>query len=279
MGADLVAVYAHRPGAVTVVAVAPPLVYADGTAQSWEEDLSEVFAGVWCRPLRNHGASISTRFEQGHPTQLLVSAAHLHNALAIIVGSRCRSGLAEHLLGSVGHQLSHHSDVPVVVVREEPRQVAVARILVRMDRSADASAALDWASEMAVISGAELYLAGVLDGEVRHAAPSAEGCAGVVDILECHLVRAARPLRSRGLTVHVLTREGPVVPGLLALAEEIDAGLIVTGRHGLGEVREAIHGSVSHQLMHRSSRPVAVVPLLAAGAPDHSGPRVLNCSR
>ncbi|MGD0833917.1 MAG: universal stress protein [Candidatus Dormibacteria bacterium] len=279
IGADLVAVHAHRPGALAVVAVAPPLVYADGVAERWEEDLSEVFSGVWCRPLRNHGTSISTRFEQGQPTRLLVSAAHLHNALAIIVGSRCRGGLAEHLLGSVGHHLTHHSDVPVVVVRGEPRPAAVARILVGVDQSADARAALDWAAEVAALSGSEIYLAGVIDREARHPAASDEGCAGVVDILECHLARAARPLRSRGLAVRLLTREGPVVASLLALAEEIDAGLIVTGRRGLGEVREAIHGSVSHQLMHRSTRPVAVVPLRSAPQPDGSGPRVLTCSR
>jgi nucleotide-binding universal stress UspA family protein len=260
-GAGLVAVHAHRPGAVAVVAIAPPLVYADGAAQSWEEDLSEVFAEVWCRPLRSHGAGVSTRFEQGQPTSLLLDAAHLHHALAIVVGSRGRGGLAEHLLGSVGHHLTHHSDVPVVVVRDEPPAAPLARILVGVDRSEDATTALAWAAEVAALSASDVFLAGVLDSEDRHPAQVDGEGAGIVDILQCHLARAARPLRSRGVPTHIILRQGPVIPTLLALAEEVDAGLIVAGRHGLGEMREAIHGSVSHQLTHRSTRPVAVVPI------------------
>ena len=249
-----------------MVAVALPLMYADGVAQSWEEDLSEVFADVWCRPLRSHGAGVSTRFEQGQPTNLLLHAAHLHHAVAIVIGSRGRGGLTEHLLGSVSHRLTHHSDIPVVVVRGDPPAAPLARILVGVDRSADASTALAWAAEMAALSGSEVFLAGVVDRDGHHPVrPDDEGAA-VIDILECHLARAARPLRSRGLTTHVLTRHGPVIPTLLALAEEVDAGLIVAGRHGLGEVREAIHGSVSHQLTHCSTRPVAVVPITSPSA-------------
>jgi nucleotide-binding universal stress UspA family protein len=227
-------------------------------AQSWEEDLSEVFAEVWCRPLRSHGNGVSTRFEQGQPASLLLNAAHLHHALAIIVGSRGRGELAEHVLGSVGHHLTHHTDIPVVVIHGEPPTAPRPRILVGVDRSADASTAVAWAAEVAALSRSEIYLAAVLDHEAADASPGE--CAGVVDILECHLARAARPLQGRGLRTHVVSRQGPVIPTLLALADEVDAGLIVAGRHDLGGMREAFHGSVSHQLTHRSLRPVAVVP-------------------
>lgn len=43
-------------------------------------------------------------------------------------------------------------------------------------------------------------------------------------------------------------------------ADEIDAGLIVCGQRGLGPVRSALLGSVSHALSARAQRPVLIAP-------------------
>jgi nucleotide-binding universal stress UspA family protein len=44
------------------------------------------------------------------------------------------------------------------------------------------------------------------------------------------------------------------------VADEIDAGLIVCGQRGLGPVRSALLGSVSHALSARAQRPVLIAP-------------------
>lgn len=54
--------------------------------------------------------------ETGDSRTVLLAVAQLHRADLIVVGSRGRSQIAEILLGSVAHYLTHHSDIPVVVV-------------------------------------------------------------------------------------------------------------------------------------------------------------------
>lgn len=53
---------------------------------------------------------------------------------------------------------------------------------------------------------------------------------------------------------------GTARDGILEVADEIDASVIVVGSHGRTGVRERLEGSVSHELTQHSSRPVLVVP-------------------
>lgn len=54
--------------------------------------------------------------ETGDSRSVLLAQAYERKAEVIVVGSRGRSQLAEVLLGSVAHFLTHHSRIPVVVV-------------------------------------------------------------------------------------------------------------------------------------------------------------------
>jgi nucleotide-binding universal stress UspA family protein len=57
------------------------------------------------------------------------------------------------------------------------------------------------------------------------------------------------------------------------VADEIDAGLIVCGQRGLGPVRSALLGSVSHALSARAQRPVLIAPTQGAvGQPGLPAP-------
>jgi nucleotide-binding universal stress UspA family protein len=67
-------------------------------------------------------------------------------------------------------------------------------------------------------------------------------------------------IRSWGATVageHLI--EGWVAPGIVELAEEIGAGLIVMGSRGLGGIRRALMGSVSDSVVRHAHCPVMVV--------------------
>jgi len=49
-------------------------------------------------------------------------------------------------------------------------------------------------------------------------------------------------------------------PTLIAVANDVDADLIVTGSRGLGGFGELLLGSVSHQLVLHAPVPVVVIP-------------------
>jgi nucleotide-binding universal stress UspA family protein len=52
----------------------------------------------------------------------------------------------------------------------------------------------------------------------------------------------------------------PLWQGIVDLADEIDAPVIVIGSRGLKGIREQFEGSVSHEVAAHSSRPVLIVP-------------------
>jgi len=48
--------------------------------------------------------------------------------------------------------------------------------------------------------------------------------------------------------------------GILEVADQVDAELIVIGSRGLSGLREALEGSVSHEVAVHAGRPVLIVP-------------------
>ena len=66
--------------------------------------------------LEARGVRCRTVAQIGDSRSVLLAEAYGHDAEVIVVGSRGRSQIAEILLGSVAHFLTHHSRIPVVVV-------------------------------------------------------------------------------------------------------------------------------------------------------------------
>ena len=58
------------------------------------------------------------------------------------------------------------------------------------------------------------------------------------------------------------TRAVPTWEGIVEIADELDASAIVMGSRGFSGLKEALHGSVSHQVAGHAGRPVLIVPPL-----------------
>ncbi len=69
-----------------------------------------------------------------------------------------------------------------------------------------------------------------------------------------HALRAGFDAEGRGEVA------APTWEGIVAVADELDASVIVMGTRALTGARELVDGSVSHQVAQHSHRPVLIVP-------------------
>ena len=71
---------------------------------------------------------------------------------------------------------------------------------------------------------------------------------------------AERTLGGRDIRWKFVSRDGEPAHVLREIADELDAGLIVVGQRGWSTAHELLVGSVTNRLVHRSDRPVLLVP-------------------
>jgi nucleotide-binding universal stress UspA family protein len=218
---------------------------------------------------RAAGHQVTTHLEYGAPAAGILARAE--GAHLVVVGTRGRGRLRGALLGSVSRAVVTRATVPVAVVgRDAP--AAVGPVLVGVDDSADARAALRWAAGHAGRRGAPLkvihafqppHLAGML-GFARFQPDVAwrvEATKALARLVASELGEGAEH------EVAVVAAQADPAAGLLAAAE--DASLLVVGTRGRGCASSALLGSVSSQVLARARCPVVVVPVdLARPHPD-----------
>ncbi len=138
------------------------------------------------------------------------------------------------------------------------------RIVVGIDGSPAAAAALDWALETAELIGAEVEVVHVyeiglawIDGYQPDIARWEEEAAGaarrVLDGAVDHALVAHHSVNVARTVV-----EGPPARTLIDCAK--DADLLVVGARGRGGLPGLLIGSVSNQCVHHAPCPVVVVP-------------------
>lgn len=141
----------------------------------------------------------------------------------------------------------------------------IASILVPVDGSAHAMAAVDWASDLAVKYGARLILLHVVAkfapelyaDEMRALAKTEDVLvtgADLVQSLSRPIVEpAAQRARSHGATmVETAVETGDPAAIILDWARAREVDLIVMGRRGLGSLPGLVLGSVSTKVLHLS---------------------------
>jgi nucleotide-binding universal stress UspA family protein len=214
------------------------------------------------------GAHADLRLEEGPPARVLVELAREVGADEIAVGSRGFGSFRAAALGSTSHALLHESDRPVLVVTRRaverelrlaatPGEAAeAATVIVGYDGSANARAALDYASRRIAEVGGQLVAV------CAFYAPADWLGAPYYQVALNEYQERAREV-TRGLEdrpdVESDVVMAPPVEALTRVAQARDASEIVVGARGLGRFRAAL-GSVSHGLLHEADRPVVIVP-------------------
>lgn len=141
------------------------------------------------------------------------------------------------------------------------------RILVPLDGSDFAAQATQPALRLAARHGAEVHLASIVSELPPPTALAVETVDLAVQFLDEEEARAEKYLgqvRSRvssGTSAAIQThvRVGPVARSLLALAEDVEADLLVLTTHGRGSFERLWLGSVADQLLRSSTLPLLLI--------------------
>ncbi len=186
-------------------------------------------------------------------------------ALAVVMGCRGRSGVAEALLGSVGVMVAGRACCPVIVLRgnhdNQVRSGARCRVVLGVGEKPTGSAAVRFATEEALLRAVPLEAVRawrrpahattghpLIVGEPAHRYGQQ-----AVKVLEEALRDAPADLQVQRRAVEARTRDA-----LLAASREADL-LVVGARRRQGHVGLQL-GRVAHGVLHHAACPVAVVP-------------------
>lgn len=205
-------------------------------------------------------------------------AAELHVDL-IALATHGSGGLRGFLFGSIAQQALRRTTTPVLLVRPEVRDGQRAnyrQILVPLDGTPQANAALPVAEMLAIAGSAHLHLTRVVPTVGTMPSTSGSGAAATFSptaaaaLLDIEGQEAAddlavqRAVLPASLAVTLEVRRGEAVDELLAAVERADADLVVMSTHGRAGVEGLWTGSVAAKLIGRLTRPVILVPISRA---------------
>lgn len=221
--------------------------------------------------------SIDVAPRLGPPDQALLDKADRWKPHLLCMGTRGHSGLKDLLLGSVSQKVLQHARCGVRIGRPGIAKAgSPLRIILAMDGSRHAEAALQEILARHWPEGSEVRLAAVVDSHLLASHPweSLKGKAatrkpgsapyGWIEKLQG---KAAMRLAKRGLTVTSVILEGEARDALLREANSSRAHCLFLGSRGLSGFRRLLLGSVSSAVAAHAPCSVEIVrPRAGKGA-------------
>jgi nucleotide-binding universal stress UspA family protein len=176
-----------------------------------------------------------------HVAGLLAAIANLEADL-VAVGAHGVSRPAGIVFGSVATAMAHHAPCSVLIARPSPSGSFPGPIVHATDGSDEAVEAGRIAGRLAARHGVEILTLSVADDVERGAAVAGEGATAVAE---------------GGAEPQTRVERGSPHRGVVAVASEVGASLIVIGSRGLTGVQAL--GSVSERVAHHAPCSVLVV--------------------
>ncbi len=248
---------------VNVGVVAPTLLKTLDVGPARVEQEARKVLDVEVKSIEKVGGTVArSHLRMGDAAQEIVDLADELKAGLIAVGSRGTSRIKRALMGSVSDSVVRHAHCPVLVARWKPL-IVPARILVATDGSEEATLAAKTAAELAQMGYSELHLVSIADAYSSH--PTVNGPGSVENLpqrAQDVLDDQVKEIEQSGGEVagkHVWVSQRHPADGIVQVAEETGADLVVMGSRGLGGIRRAFMGSVSDSVVRHAHCPVLVV--------------------
>jgi len=208
----------------------------------------------------------------GNPFYGIMTVARERTTDLIVIATHGYAGAKRVLLGSTTERVVRHAPCPVftVPVRTTPRRtgkippLALNRILVPIDFSKTAEAALQWAASLAAQSNAELILLHVVEkfpiGYILGHELMNETITLLMTQSEAELKRMAESLtKSTGMKASAVVRVGKPFKEICSTAQKIGANLIALTTRGHTGLKRVWLGSTAERIVRHASCPVLAV--------------------
>lgn len=224
-----------------------------------------------------HGVSVTTALVYGNVAAEIAHYVRRADIDLVVMTTHGRGGFHRAWLGSNTDKLLRRLRVPILLVRppaapSQPRAVdAFANVLVAMDGSRVAEAALDSAAELPRTNKARCTLMRVIIAPILTTSTYVPEQHFDVDVLDAKLDEGStyleREARRANDSWPVIERDVIAVfspaEAILERAAEINADLIVIGTHARGPVARTLLGSVADKVIRGANVPVFVFPARA----------------
>jgi nucleotide-binding universal stress UspA family protein len=225
-----------------------------------------------CQEVRGAGLVCETHVTHAFPGAAIAEAARTLSADLIVMSTHGHTGLKHALLGSVAERTVRSAPCPVLTLRardgregaREKPSGRFRRILVPLDFSKHADAALDLALELGREHGAEVHLFHAY--ELPTAVTMAYGIAvpqtvwdGIQEAAVARLAQGLDRIEKAGLKGKSHLATGPAADTIVDAAETHHAELIVMGTRGLTGLKHVLLGSVAERTIRLAPCPVLTV--------------------
>jgi nucleotide-binding universal stress UspA family protein len=226
--------------------------------------------------LRVAGQTVRTEVATGDPARRIVDMAADLGAELIVMASHGRGALGRLIYGSVADQVGRESPVPVMVVRArqlEPGPIGITRLVVPLDGSSRAEAALPVATSISRRLGTPISLVRVVDP--ADLMPPAIGVGEAIPFViydeaekelelkaRHYLDTVAQKLREQGLPVATSMLMGSPASSIEEMTHLGD--VVVLSSHERTGVMRWLLGSVAEKLSREDESPVILVPAASA---------------
>ena len=220
------------------------------------------------------GAEIRTEAAAGRSAEQILQIADRDDVDLIVLTSNGAPDAGRFRMSATVQKVVQHARQSLLMVHADPEQgvpprAQLERVLVLLDGSIAAESSLPSALELARTLGSEVVLVHAL---VRAVLPTCEPpTRGDLDLLSklaersrelgrAYLRNIERSLRSEGVYCRAILKEcDSIRQGVLAVADEEDADLILMTSHGHTSSEVVVHGGVTQQLLMHAKRPIWVV--------------------
>ncbi|MBM3225630.1 MAG: universal stress protein [Candidatus Tectomicrobia bacterium] len=187
----------------------------------------------------------------------------------LVVGSHGRSALGRLVLGSVSQTVVREAHCAVRVARAGRQSSETpAQLVIGVDGSPDARAAVDTMAARRWPAGSTVTLGAVLDARLLVSlmptppfdeAWTRAGDAATTERVQALLQPLLPPLQAAGLTVTTLIRDGDPKHLLPEIAAQCEADCLVVGARGLSRIERFLLGSVSTAVAARAHCSVEII--------------------